>query len=347
MFQKNQAIFDLIKVHKADSLISISSINRSWLLEDVYSDFCLFMCKDNEIHAFVDERDFQNIQLRFKHIIPHLYQGIDSWLSFCKSLNLKRTIFESNQVYYDDFNTFIKPVCKHLIPLNGDDLRIVKTPKELSRMQKAADITCEAVNYLKKWVKIGMTETKVADEFYRLVMSKGASGLSFPTIVGFGENSANIHGTPTERKLKRNEMILMDCGCVYKGYHSDMTRVWWLGVLPKRAMLMYKVILAANKLGIEKAKAGMTGIQLDKVCRDYVKEHWNFYDLPHGTGHGVGLQIHENPRANKTYTGKLVENCVVTVEPGIYDQQICGVRIEDSIVITKNGCKVLTSKCPK
>jgi Xaa-Pro aminopeptidase len=110
---------------------------------------------------------------------------------------------------------------------------------------------------------------------------------------------------------------------------------------------MYKVILAANKLGIEKAKAGMTGIQLDKVCRDYVKEHWNFYDLPHGTGHGVGLQIHENPRANKTYTGKLVENCVVTVEPGIYDQQICGVRIEDSIVITKNGCKVLTSKCPK
>jgi Xaa-Pro aminopeptidase len=71
-----------------------------------------------------------------------------------------------------------------------------------------------------------MTEIKVADEFYKLVMSKGASGLSFPTIVGFGENSANIHGTPTDRKLKRNEMILMDCGCIYKGYHSDMTRVW-------------------------------------------------------------------------------------------------------------------------
>jgi Xaa-Pro aminopeptidase len=112
-----------------------------------------------------------------------------------------------------------------LIPIDANDLRLVKTTDEIEKMQKAADIICAAIEHLRKWAKIGVSEIEVAKELYHFVMKKGATGLSFPTIVGFGENAADIHGVPSNRKLKKNEIILVDAGCVYEEYCSDITRV--------------------------------------------------------------------------------------------------------------------------
>jgi Xaa-Pro aminopeptidase len=110
---------------------------------------------------------------------------------------------------------------------------------------------------------------------------------------------------------------------------------------------MYTIAVESNVLGIEKAKAGMTGRELDAVCRSYIAQHFNGYDIPHGVGHGVGMLIHEEPRNKFINNEPLPVNAVVTIEPGIYDNDIGGVRIEDTVVITKTGCKVLTSRAPK
>jgi Xaa-Pro aminopeptidase len=139
----------------------------------------------------------------------------------------------------------------------------------------------------------------------------------------------------------------VDAGCICQGYCSDITRVWWIGTPPKQIKEMYDVVLKTNLLGIKNAKANVIGSRLDAVCRNFIKQNWHNYDIPHGVGHGVGRLIHENPRINKIYHKSLPINSVVTIEPGIYNSKIGGVRIEDTILITKNGCKVLTSKSPK
>lgn len=344
---KHQAIFNVIKQYKGDSLISTSPTNRKWLLNDAVMDFCLILAVNNKIHVFVDERDIASLKKFNPEIVPHLYKDVNSWLDFCKKQKLQSTLFESNSISYDQYMAYVKPLKTKLIPINGDDLRIAKSKEELLKLQKSADIICQAIEHLKKWVKLGISEKAVAQELYRFIRTKGASDVSFPTIVSFGTNSADIHSSPTDRRLKKNEIILVDAGCIYQGYCSDITRVWCVGKLPPKLMKMRQVVLSANKLGIEKVKANMIGSKVDNICRQYIKDNWDGYDIPHGVGHGVGLLIHENPRVNKIYHKPLPVNSVVTIEPGIYDHSIGGVRIEDTIVITKNGCKVLTNKSPK
>jgi Xaa-Pro aminopeptidase len=192
-----------------------------------------------------------------------------------------------------------------------------------------------------------MTEIQVANEYWKYVSSRGASALSFETIVGFGDHSADIHGIPSNRKLKRNEIILVDCGCILDGYCSDITRCWYVGKLPKRLDDMYKAVLNSNLLGIKNIKSNMLGKQGDSICRQYIADKWNGYDIPHGVGHGIGIGEHELPGNNKIGDRKLEINSCFTIEPGIYEQDLGGIRIEDTVVMTKNGCKVLTSSCKK
>jgi Xaa-Pro aminopeptidase len=180
------------------------------------------------------------------------------------------------------------------------------------------------------------------------MVKRGASGGSFNFIVAFGDNSAKPHSVPTKRKLKANDIVLVDCGCIYNGYCSDITRTWFWGKATKQLTAMYQAVLAGNKIGIKHAHGNIIGQALDKIVRDTVKQNWGEnYDIPHGVGHGVGLAIHESPRVNKIYNLPLPINSVVTIEPGIYIPNIGGIRIEDLIVITKTGCKVLTKSCPK
>lgn len=344
---KHQIIFDLIKEYKADSFISTSPVNREWLLNNVAIDFSLILAKNNKIHVFVDERDIASLKKNNHKIIVHLYKDVNSWLDFCKAQKLHTTLFESNAITYDQYDIYAKPLKTKLVSINADDLRIVKTKEELSKLQKSADIICKAIEHLKKWVKVGVSEKEVAKELYKFVIKNGATNVSFPTIVSFGSNSADIHSSPTDRKLKRNEIILVDAGCIYEGFCSDITRIWWIGKLSPMLMKMYQTVLHANKLGIQSIKANVIGSKIDNICRTYIKKNWNNYDIPHGVGHGVGMLIHENPRINKIYHKPLLENSVVTIEPGIYDPSIGGVRVEDTIVVTRNGAKVLTSKSLK
>ncbi|MDP2906688.1 MAG: M24 family metallopeptidase, partial [Nanoarchaeota archaeon] len=180
-----------------------------------------------------------------------------------------------------------------------------------------------------------------ANEFERLAKEKGAEGLSFDTILVSGKNSALVHGKPSDKKIRQGDLVLIDFGCVYKGYRSDQTVTYGVGKLSNKAINIYETVREAQIQALNIIKPGVELIKPYKIAEEYIKSKG--YEFVHGLGHGVGLQIHEQPNVSLSAKGIFQEGMVVTVEPGVYVENVGGVRIEDLIVVTKNGYKKLTS----
>ena len=199
-----------------------------------------------------------------------------------------------------------------------------------------------AFDEILNFIKVGVTEREIALELNRLMFEFGAEDLSFDTIVLSGANTSMPHGVPSEKKVQSGEFVLMDYGAVYNGYHSDMTRTVCVGEPDEEMLKVYDIVLSAQEAAIEKAKAGIIGCDLDKIARDIIERSGYGNCFGHSLGHGVGLEIHEKPNASPNYKLPLNEGAVVTVEPGIYIAGKFGVRIEDFVILTENGCKNLT-----
>ena len=174
---------------------------------------------------------------------------------------------------------------------------------------------------------------------------QGASGTSFNTIVAFGENAANPHHETGDRKLKAEDAVLMDFGCVYKGYCADITRSWWHGKKePAEYTKIWKLVDKARKAGIKAVKPGTATRTVDNAARDIIKAGGYGAYFTHGTGHGMGMENHEEPYNNQESDAVLTEGHIVTVEPGIYLPGKYGVRLEDTVAVVKTGAKILTKK---
>jgi len=171
----------------------------------------------------------------------------------------------------------------------------------------------------------------------------GAKGPSFNLIIGFGPDSALPHHESSDRPLKNNEAVLIDYGCVYNGYCSDITRTYFHGKPDVEFKKVYAIVDAAQKAGVKKVKAGARTFDIDKACRDHIADAGYGQYFIHGTGHGVGLEIHESPTLNTKSKETLRAGMAVTVEPGIYLYGKFGVRIEDSVLVKNGGCEILTS----
>jgi Xaa-Pro aminopeptidase len=175
---------------------------------------------------------------------------------------------------------------------------------------------------------------------------RGASGRSFETIVAAGPNGARPHARPSDRTITEGDLVVVDFGAVVDGYCSDMTRTFAIGKVSPTAQRMVDVVTAAQAAGVEAVADGVSGQAVDAACRTVIDEAgWGDAFL-HGTGHGVGLEIHEDPRVSSASTGTLAAGHVVTVEPGVYLPEHGGVRIEDTVVVTDEGCRALT-RAPK
>lgn len=225
-------------------------------------------------------------------------------------------------------------------------MRARKTPEEAETMRKAQEITDAAFEWVLGNIKEGMTETELAFVLENKMRELGSEGTAFKSIVAFGENTSKPHAQYGEVKLRAGSAITLDFGAKFGGYCSDMTRTLFFGKPADEQVFVYNTVAEAQKMAIDAAEIGMKASDLDAVCRDYFKsENLDGYFV-HSTGHGVGVEIHEKPSVSQSSEEILSENNVFSIEPGLYFAGKFGVRIEDVVILTKNGADNLT-KSPK
>lgn len=225
-----------------------------------------------------------------------------------------------------------------------EGLRRIKDAGELDRLAAAARIADEALSAVRGRLAEGLTEA----DFGRLLDFEmcvlGATAPSFETIVASGPNAAKPHHRPGSRQIGRSEPIVLDFGALFEGYHSDMTRTVWVDGLGDPVLRQaVDVVLAAQAAGVAAVRPGAACVDVDQACRSLIADAGWAENFVHGTGHGVGLEIHEAPSLSSVSTDTLAVGHVVTVEPGVYLPGIGGVRIEDTVVVTEDGCRPLNS----
>jgi len=225
-----------------------------------------------------------------------------------------------------------------------ESLRCNKDSSEIAAIRSAASIAARALNQTLQYIKPGITESELAGMLNLQIRKLGAT-ISFDTIVAFGPNASRPHHQPGKRKLKQNDTILIDFGARYKGYCSDITRCFAIGRPTAFYKKVYDVVEQAQAAAIKMIRAGVKIEQVDAAAREVIRKN-SFPVYGHGTGHGLGLEIHELPYIKSKSKDKLEVGQVITIEPGIYIPGKLGVRIEDDILVTETGCRILTHKCP-
>lgn len=224
-----------------------------------------------------------------------------------------------------------------------EDLRVTKDEGEMARIEAAADIADIALAQVKERLTKDVTELEFAQELDNEMRQRGADAVSFETIVASGPNGALPHARPSRRVVERGELVVVDFGAEVDGYHSDMTRTLCAGPPESSEMVeLLDAVLVAQRAGVRAVRPGVSGAEIDTACRDSLRDAGFGEAFIHGTGHGVGLEIHESPAISAGSTDILREGAVVTVEPGAYLNGVGGARIEDSLVVTASGARALT-----
>lgn len=264
-----------------------------------------------------------------------------------EELGIKKLGFEAEGMTYGNYKAYNKAIGEiaEMVSTSSlvEKLRLIKDEHEIAMTKKAAEIADAAFEHILTFIKPGMTELEVALELEYYMKKLGSEKNAFDFIVASGHRSALPHGVASDKVIESGEFVTMDYGAVYKGYHSDITRTIVVGEPDEKMLKIYNIVKEAQQKVLDNIKAGMTTVEADAIARDIIKEEGYGDKFGHGLGHGIGLEIHEGPRVSPKEEIELEENMIVTNEPGIYISKWGGVRIEDDIVITKDGCRVLTS----
>ena len=268
-----------------------------------------------------------------QHGIAHLYVEND-YVSMSLQKDLAAAVKPTEIVADDRFDTLLR------------DMRSVKNETELSLMQQAQKLTDDTFSYIVERIEAGRTERDVMLDMEFYMRRLGSEGVSFDFIVVSGKNSSLPHGVPTDKKIERGDFVTMDFGAVIGGYHSDMTRTIAVGAVSDEQKLVYDTVLKAQLSAIDAVKSGVVCKDIDKIARDLIYAAGYEGCFGHGLGHSVGVEIHERPNFNTRCDTVLKAGTVLTVEPGIYLENRFGVRIEDMVFVTADGCINLT-KSPK
>ena len=223
-----------------------------------------------------------------------------------------------------------------------EGLRIIKDEGEIKLLKQAAHIGDKALKEVLPIIKPGIKERDIAIELEYQMRKFGGDGVSFTTIVASGVRGATPHATASNKRIKSGTFITMDFGTYYKRYASDMTRTVALGNVSQEELKVYNLVYTAQKKGVDAVKVGMSTKKLDGVARDYLTKAGYGEYFTHSLGHGVGLNVHEQPFVSYKSDTILKENMVITIEPGLYIKGKVGVRIEDTVVVKKDGCMRLT-----
>ena len=263
-----------------------------------------------------------------------------------KKLKSVQTVAVEKSTSVADFEALKKHVKLRLKPTAGiiESVRRTKDSSEVAVIKAAALIAARALRQTRRYIKPGVTENELAGRLDFKIRKLGATN-SFETIVAFGPNASRPHHQPSTRKLKNKDTVLIDFGARYKGYCSDITRSFAVGKPTRLFERAYDAVQQAQAAAIDTIKAGVEMVQVDAAAREVIGRS-NLPVYGHGTGHGFGLEIHELPFIKAESKGKLKAGDVLTIEPGIYLPGKLGVRIEDDVLVTETGHKMLTHNCP-
>lgn len=269
-------------------------------------------------------------------------------IHYLKQFKIKRLVFNDQDLSFRNYDHLSKALKAEkleieLVPLSGivSSLRSIKEPIEVDHLRVACQIADTALEKTVPFIKEGVTELEIVAELeYHLKMS-GAENLSFDSIVLSGKKTSFPHGKPSDKKLEKGDFLQLDFGAVYKGYHSDMSRTFIIGEASEKQKALYQMMLRATLEATDCLRDDIAATVPDAKVREVISEEYIQYYYP-GLGHGVGLDVHEEPSMSQTSKQDILAGQVVTIEPGVYVPNWGGMRIEDTILVTRDGYEVLT-----
>ena len=337
-----------------DSILISTPENRRYLSGFTGSAGYLIISLKDAILAtdfrYVEQAENQSPAFRI-----HRIMGGQSWLpEIMKQLSGHTLGFESQNLTVSQYELILSSLKEHIPsgitmkPLSGvvEELRAVKDKEEMALLQKAKDISDNALDIVSPTIQEGQTEKDIAWSIERTVRELGAEAISFDTIVAAGSNAALPHHRPSDTKIRNGQPIIIDMGARYQGYCSDLSRTICIGNPDETFRKIYDIVLAAQLTAIAMVRPGMSGKDADNLARVVIEENGYGDNFGHSLGHGVGLEVHENPGVGPGSSGTLLEDMAFTIEPGIYISGWGGVRIED-IVVFEGGKPKVISKATK
>jgi Xaa-Pro aminopeptidase len=306
-----------------------------------------FLLTQKESFFLTDSRYWTQAEEEVKETrIIHYKKKMEGIFSLLLELKLKEIGFESAFLPFSAHQFLAERLANEtrLIPLEEElrNLRAVKDSHELTLIRRAIDISSKAFLQVVEILKEGVVEREAALEMESIMKRGGADAISFDIILASGRRSALPHGKASDKRIEKGDFILIDFGSGFQGYHSDQTRTVVCGSPSAEQRKVYQIVKEAHDKAVEKVRPGIPVGEVDGAARDYIRNQGYGEYFGHGTGHGIGLAVHEDPAVNRENKGLLQEGMVFTIEPGIYLPDWGGVRVEDMVLVTSRGVEVLT-----
>lgn len=334
----------LLESGSLDAVILAGPVNRRYVSGFTGSAGAVVIARENAwlITDFRYTRQAEAQCPGFKVVTLPPEEKLHHWLT---AFDFQRIGFEADVWTVDAFEPFKAMKDIQWIPIQNDlmNLRSIKDAEEIIAVEKAAAIADRAFQHILPFVKPGVRENEIALELEFFMRQSGASGLSFATIAASGVRSAMPHGVASDKALEDGDLLTLDFGCIVDGYCSDMTRTIVLGKASAEQKKIYDTVLEAQTASLEAVKPGVRCCEVDAAGRVIIEAAGFGPQFGHGTGHGVGLEIHESPRVAASSETVLAPGMVITIEPGIYIPEFGGVRIEDLVVVTETGYRLLSA----
>ena len=338
---------DTLDKEGIDSMILCHPANISYLTGFQTEESLLFVNKKGCLLI----TDFRYLSEYIKLLKNNEIQIIEADKSFLPTLikvikkyKVKNLAFEQDYISFSQYQKLKSIFSKKLIPTEEvvEEMRTVKDAREIKLIKKAISITLDTFKFIKRILKPGMSELELSAEIERYIRLKGANQTSFDMIVASGPNSSFPHAKRTNRIITENEPLLVDLGVDYKGYKSDLTRVFFLGKMSILFKRVYETVKAAQQKAKSLIQPGAPIDQIDKRVRRFIAKKGFGKCFRHSLGHGVGMEVHELPKINSRNTKILKQGMIFTLEPAIYIENKFGVRIEEMMLVTSNGAEVLS-----
>ena len=345
--QRRRALEAILEKSRIDSLLITQPANWFYLT-GFTGDSGALVAAGKGTTLVTDGRFLVQARAETVGIRIHKQKGIlaESIARVLQESKARRVGFDPTHLSVSQLQTARKASASRLqwVPVPGavETLRMRKDAGELAQMRKAAILAGEVMDSAIALLKPGVSEREVGAEIEYQMRKRGAHGPSFETIVAFGERAALPHARPTGKRLRKNELVVLDLGVILGHYCSDITRTVLAGRAPKRIRTWYKAVLEAQEAAISTVKEGVACEDVDAAARDVLAGYGLSHLFVHSTGHGLGLEVHEDPRVAKGQAKLLESGNVITIEPGVYAEGIGGIRIEDDVAVHSGRTEVLT-----